>query len=151
MSSWVLSSILRELRTPVQYPLAQELESALKQQPHHHLRIVGRLPSGIFVIGEDLLQVQMFGQIGDEPRQVIFLEPVLEGDRHQEGFIEVAGAKPLAHRKMIAELKSFHYTNVWSNRSLLSTVGGQIYFRHTPSPWFWLDGEIAHAWSRFTV
>jgi len=50
----------------------------VQEQPHHHSRLVGLLPPRILlaVVGVDLTQFQLSGQVQQEEHQVVLRQPV---------------------------------------------------------------------------
>src|ERR1035437_6036847 len=105
---------------------------AVQQHSHHHRRVVGRHSSSILtsVDRHDLGQVQFVGYLGDEARQMILRQPVLQRRREKEDLVQIAGAEALAHTTSVPDSGTFPYKNV----PLCSSPGPpeRIYLRQTP-------------------
>jgi hypothetical protein len=52
------------------------------------------------------------GYLGDEARQMILRQPVLQRWREKEHLVQVAGAKALAHTTSVPDSETFPYNNV---------------------------------------
>src|ERR1019366_1722291 len=86
----------------------------VQQHPHHHRRGVGRHSSSILtsVDRHDLGQVQFVGYLGDEARQMILRQPVLQRRREKEYLVQIAGAEALAHTTSVPDSGTFAHGNV---------------------------------------
>src|ERR1035437_1566484 len=86
----------------------------VQQHPHHHRRVVGRHSSSILtsVDRHDLGQVQFVGYLGDEARQMILRQPVLQRRREKEYLVQVAGAEALSHTTSVPDSGTFAHGNV---------------------------------------
>src|ERR1022692_3374695 len=87
---------------------------AVQQHPHHQRGGVGRHSSSILTSVDryDLGQVQFVGDLGEEPRQMILRQPVLQRRREKEHLVQVAGAEALAHTTSVPDSETFPYGNV---------------------------------------
>src|ERR1035437_1124957 len=86
----------------------------VQQHTHHHRRVVGRHSSSILtsVDRPDLGQVRFVGYLGDEARQMILRQPVLQRRREKEYLVQVAGAEALAHTTSVPDSGTFAHGNV---------------------------------------
>jgi hypothetical protein len=74
----------------------------VKQQRHHHRRLISRPAAAIAAISRvEPLEVHLLDRRQHEPRQMVLRQPLAHIRRHQKRLLTITRDEALAHRQMV--------------------------------------------------